>query len=260
LVVKHPFHLVRLSPWPILVALSALLTAFGLLALLSLSVLFYLFLGLFCLLCCISFWFSNILLESTFQGCHTRVVQGSLRLGFLLFIISEVCFFISFFWAYLHFALSPAVEIGSLWPPKGISPIDASCLPLLNTVLLLSSAVSVTCSHHFLLSSCPVSSSSHLILTLYFALNFLLVQACEFYACPFTIADSVFGSSFFLLTGFHGLHVFFGFLFLIVSFIRLQSGHFRPTRHLGFEFAIWYWHFVDVVWLLLFVAVYIFGF
>jgi len=105
-------------------------------------------------------------------------------------------------------------------------------------VLLLSSAVSVTCSHHFLLSSCSVSSSSHLILTLYFALDFLLVQATEFFACPFTIADSVFGSSFFLLTGFHGLHVFFGFLFLLVSFFRLKSGHFSQSRHLGFEFAI----------------------
>jgi len=258
--VKHPFHLVRQSPWPILVALSALLSAFGLLALLSLSVFFYLYLGLCCLFCCVFYWFSNILLESTFQGYHTRVVQGSLRLGFLLFIVSEVFFFISFFWAYLHFALSPAVEIGGLWPPKGICAIDASGLPLLNTVLLLSSAVSVTCSHHYLLSSCQVSSSSHLLLTLYFALDFLLVQFTEFYACPFTIADSVFGSSFFLLTGFHGLHVFFGFLFLIVSFLRLNLGHFSPSRHLGFEFAIWYWHFVDVVWLLLFVVVYIFGF
>jgi len=258
--VKHPFHLVRLSPWPLLVSISSLLSAFGLLSFISLSVVFYLCLGISCLLLCVFSWCSNIVREATFLGCHSRVVQSSLRLGFFLFIVSEVFFFISFFWAYLHFALSPAVEIGRLWPPKGIISIDASGLPLLNTVLLLSSAVSVTASHHFLLVSSTVSCASHLILTLYLALDFLLVQASEFYACPFTIADSVFGSSFFLLTGFHGLHVFFGFLFLVVSLVRLKSGHFSRSRHLGFEFAIWYWHFVDVVWLLLFVAVYIFGF
>jgi len=258
--VKHPFHLVRPSPWPILVSGSALLTAFGLLSLMSLSDVFYLGFGLTCLLLCVFTWFGNIILESTFLGCHTRIVQSSLRLGFLLFIVSEIFFFFRFFWAYLHFALSPPVELGRLWPPKGIRSIDACGLPLLNTVLLLSSAVSVTSAHHFLMVSSQASSSSHLILTLYLALDFLLVQATEFYSCPFTIADSVFGSSFFLLTGFHGLHVFFGFLFLVVSLVRLKSGHFSPTRHLGFEFAIWYWHFVDVVWLLLFVAVYIFGF
>jgi len=235
---KHPFHLVRPSPWPILASISAFIIAFGLVCFISLSLFFYLGLGLLCLFITLFSWFSSIIFEATLLGSHTRVVQSSIRLGFVCFIVSEVFFFLSFFWAYLHFALSPAVEIGSLWPPKGIFVIDYLGLPLLNTVLLLSSAVSLTCSHHFLLVSCPTSRFSNLFLTLYLGFSFLLVQLAEFFACSFTIADSVFGSSFFLLTGFHGLHVFFGFIFLVVAICRLGLGHFSVSHHLGFELAI----------------------
>jgi len=147
----------------------------------------------------------------------------------------------------LHIGSSPAVEIGSTWPPAGISSMHAFGLPLLNTVLLLASAVSLTSSHHYLLTSEFQPSISALSLTLILGLYFLEVQAWEFYCCPFTIADSCFGSCFFLLTGFHGLHVIFGFTFLAVSLLRFHSFHFTPSRHLGFEFSIWYWHFVDVV-------------
>ena len=135
---------------------------------------------------------------------------------------------------------SPAIEIGSLWPPAGISRINAFGLPLLNTVLLLASAVSLTSSHHYLLTSEFSPSLAGLGLTLILGLYFLEVQAWEFYCCPFTLADSCFGSCFFLLTGFHGLHVLIGFTFLAVNLVRLRSIHFTPLRHLGFEFSIWY--------------------
>jgi len=238
LVLKHPFHIVSPSPWPILVSASSLLLAFGLIQLVAVQRFFFLGLGLGLLTVVTGLWFSSIVAESTYSGHHTYRVQCGLRLGFLLFIISEVFFFLSFFWAYLHIGSSPAVEIGSLWPPKGIQTVSPYGLPLLNTVLLLSSAVSLTRSHHYLLSSEFSPSLAALSQTVILGLYFLEVQAWEFFACPFTISDSVFGSCFFLLTGFHGFHVLLGLSFLLVNLYRLLASHFSHRRHLGFEFAI----------------------
>lgn len=165
-------------------------------------------------------------------------VQSGLRLGIVLFIVSEVFFFFGFFWAYVHSSCSPAVELGSLWPPKGLTSVSALGLPLLNTALLLSSAATVTFSHTSLVSSKFLAAVSGLLVTLGLGFAFLIFQLQEFKLCSFCISDSVYGSCFFLLTGFHGFHVLLGSLFLLESYFRLILMHFSPSRHLNFTFAI----------------------
>jgi len=258
-ITKHPFHIVSPSPWPLLCSFSATLILFGLAYSFSSSSFSFFFLGATSLFFCSTFWWSSIVRESTFLGCHTRLVQSGLRLGMFLFIISEVFFFFAFFWAYLHRSLSPSVEIGSLWPPMGISSLDPFTIPLLNTFLLLSSGATVTWSHSSLISGRPTISVHALFITIILGFSFGGLQSIEYFYCSFTISDSVFGSCFYLATGFHGAHVFFGSLFLVINLFRLLCLHFTPSRHLGFEFAIWYWHFVDVVWILLFIIVYCWG-
>jgi len=196
-------------------------------------------------------------MESTYLGSHTTRVQSGLRLGILLFIASEIFFFFGFFWAYLHCALSPSVELGSTWPPPGIIPLDAFSLPLLNTVVLLCSGLTITWSHASLKAGWVSSCFSSLATTVLLGLFFTLLQGFEYYNCSYTIADSVYGSTFYLATGFHGVHVILGSLFLRISLPRVLLSHYSPTRHLGFEFACWYWHFVDVVWILLFFVIYV---
>jgi len=190
-------------------------------------------------------------------GLHTLRVQSLLRLGMCLLIISEVFFFLGFFWAYLHCGLSPNVELGSSWPPLGVSPLSATGLPLLNTFILLTSGATVTCSHACLLHSQPFSATLYLGSTILLGIFFSFVQCYEYHACSFTIADSAYGSCFFLATGFHGLHVLLGTVFLTVMLFRVHSNHFSTTHHLGFVFSAWYWHFVDVVWVLLYLIIYI---
>jgi len=258
-VAKHPFHLVSPSPWPLVVANFLLISFIGFVAYIHLFLLFPFLLSLLGLLGGVFFWFWSIILEGTFLGFHTHRVRTGLRLGFILFIISEVFFFVSFFWAYLHFALSPAVEIGSLWPPLGIVVPQYWSLPFLNTCLLLVSGSTLTCAHFFLISGSMSSCSSYLLLTLFLGSVFLGVQLIEFFLCSFTISDSAYGSAFFLATGFHGLHVFVGTAILLVALARLFSGHFTRSRHFGLEFRIWYWHFVDVIWLLLYLIFYVWG-
>jgi len=256
---KHPFFLVMPSPLPFLASVASLFTVLGLIFSWSNAGSSFLFFSLLFLSLITYFWCSSIITEGTYLGYHTTRVQSCLRLGFCLFIVSEIFFFLAFFWAYFHSSLSPAVEIGSLWPPLGITPLSPFGLPLLNTVLLLTSGATVTWSHH---SLCNCNTSSFLLslgLTIFLGVFFVLLQGYEYYCCSFCISDSVFGSCFYLATGFHGLHVFFGTLFLFVDLIRGLTFHFSSTRHLGFLFACWYWHFVDVVWVLLFLIVYCWG-
>jgi len=175
----------------------------------------------------------------------------------VLLIVSEIFFFVGFFWAYLHCGLSPNVELGSTWPPLGLRPLCASSLPLLNTIILLSSGATLTWSHHCLISSHFISCSLSLALTILLGTSFTLLQGYEYHVCSFTLADSAYGSCFFLATGFHGFHVILGTLFLRVMLLRVLKIHFSSSHHLGFLFACWYWHFVDVVWILLFLIIYI---
>ena len=204
-------------------------------------------------------WFRDIVREAVFEGQHTRQVQLGLRNGMLLFIFSELLFFMSFFWAFFHASLAPTPEIGSLWPPLGIETINAWGFPFLNTLILLTSGATITWAHHSLILGNRRSTILSLIITIGLAIFFTLIQAYEYIESSFSISDSVYGTTFFLLTGFHGLHVIVGTIFILVSLLRLINGHFTKTHHFGFEAAAWYWHFVDVVWLFLFVVVYWWG-
>lgn len=234
---KHPFHIVSPSPSPIETALSAFFIVCGLVSSWSLLGDCLLILGLCLLFLSLYRWWSNVILESAFLGLHTTRVRSGLRLGMCLFIISEIFFFLAFFWAYLHSALSPNVEIGSCWPPTGLHSLYAFSLPLLNTVLLLSSGATVTWSHHSLCTSQVIDSLHSLLITIILGVSFTLLQGAEYYLCSFSIADSSYGSCFFLATGFHGVHVLIGTLFLTISLFRLRSFHYTSTRHLGFLFA-----------------------
>ena len=255
----HPFHLVSPSPWPLLLSLFLFFLVSSFLILLSGSSSLPLFLSFLITVFLILTWFGNVILEGTYIGFHTKRVVSGLRLSLVLFILSECFFFLSFFWAYLHFSLSPNIELGSLWPPLGICPLDFSTIPLLNTFVLLTSALTVTISHSSLVSYSPYSSFFWLLITVLLGIFFTLLQSYEYFLSSFTISDSSYGSSFYLATGFHGLHVIIGTLWLTVSLPRLLAGHYRPTRHFCLEGSIWYWHFVDVIWLCLYLVIYIWG-
>ena len=257
--IQHPYHLVDESPWPILSAIFA----FGLTS--GIAKWFYtnninLFYLRFFILVTIRYqWWRDVSRERTFQGIHSNLVELGIRWGIVLFIRSEVFFFLSFFWAFFHRRLSPNVEVGTLWPPVGIHPFNAFSVPLLNTIVLLSSGVSVTWAHHALIEGKHRQTILSLFTTIILGVYFTILQAIEYYEASFRIADSVYGTTFFIATGFHGLHVIVGTLFLRVCFIRIIKARFSIHHHFGFEAAAWYWHFVDVVWLFLFVTIYWWG-
>jgi len=255
------FHLVSPSPWPILTAFSTFALLVGTTTFMHgyLNSSFFVFTGLFLLIVCMSFWFRDVIREATFEGQHTARVQLGLRLGMILFIVSEIMFFFAFFWAFYHSSLAPAIQIGSVWPPKGIETFSAFGIPFLNTVILLSSGATITWSHHAILAGNRIEAINGLIATVVLAIIFTAFQGYEYMHASFTISDSVYGSTFYLCTGFHGFHVIVGTIFLTVCLIRLINHHFTKEHHFGFEAAAWYWHFVDVVWLFLFISIYYWG-
>ena len=258
---KHGYHLVTPSPWPFLGGLSALTTATGAVAFMHCyEIGFYALLTGQLMLWFVMFaWWRDVIREATFEGLHTTAVQKSHRIGMLLFIVSEIMFFFAFFWAYFHSAIVPAIQIGCTWPPQGIAVFNPWQVPLLNTMILLLSGCSVTWAHHCIVAGYRMEGIISLGVTLFLAFLFTGFQALEYVESPFHISDSVYGSTFFLATGFHGLHVQVGTIFLVICFARLIKGHFTRQHHFGFEAAAWYWHFVDVVWLFLFVTVYWWG-
>nr|QWB85849.1 cytochrome c oxidase subunit III [Clytomelegena kabakovi] len=256
---NHPFHLVEISPWPILGAFGAMATMMGLIKWFHNFNNSLLLLGLGILTLVMIQWWRDIIRESTFQGIHTLKVANGMRWGMILFITSEIFFFISFFWGFFHNSLSPSIEIGMIWPPKGIQPFNPIEIPLLNTLILLTSGLTVTWTHHSLMENNYSQGLQGLILTVILGMYFTILQGYEYIEAPFTISDAAYGSSFFMATGFHGLHVIIGTTFLLVCLIRLYLNHFSATHHFGFEAAAWYWHFVDVVWLFLYISIYWWG-
>jgi len=258
MVQKHPFHLVDPRPWPLLTSTAAFMLTTGRVAyfqgyrgggLFARS-------GMVLLLLSMYVWWRDIVREATLEGQHTSNVQLGLRFGMLLFIVSEVMFFVAFFWAFFWAALAPVPEIGSVWPPKGIEALRTWEVPFLNTVLLLSSGASVTWAHHAIVAGNRGQAITALGITIGLAVIFTGFQLFEYLRANFTISDGVYGSTFYMATGFHGFHVFVGTCFLTVCLVRLMKYHFTRQHHFGFEAAAWYWHFVDVVWLFLFVTVY----
>ena len=257
----HPFHLVSPSPWPVFCSISLLtLTTSAALTFHNFQYAGnWLFSALILLIMSMFFWFRDVISEGTYIGNHTLAVQRGLNMGVALFIVSEVLFFLAIFWAYFHSALSPTVELGAQWPPMGVEAINAFELPLLNTVILLSSGVTITYSHHSLIQGNRNGALYGAILTIILAVIFTAFQGLEYSVSSFTISDGAYGSCFFFGTGFHGLHVIIGTIFLAVGFWRLFAYHLTENHHLGMESGILYWHFVDVVWLFLFLAVYYWG-
>jgi cytochrome c oxidase subunit 3 len=266
----HDYHLVDPSPWPIVGSISALVTAVGAITWMhhmfpaaplvfgagALGIL-YTFIG----------WWRDVIREAQYKGDHTRVVQISHRYGMILFIASEVMFFVAWFWAFFDSSIYAGEEkaflrqafTGGHWPPTGIEVLDPWHFPLLNTLILLTSSTTVTWAHHALLHNDREGVKNGLWVTIILAVCFTAVQAYEYTHAAFGFSGNIYGATFFMATGFHGFHVIIGTIFLAVCLLRTYRGHFTPEQHLGFEFAAWYWHFVDVVWMFLFVSIYLWG-
>ena len=258
---KHPFHLVDPSPWPLVASTAAFgATSGGVLQMhgytgggsfLTFSLLF--------LVTSMFIWWRDIIREGTFEGQHTSIVQLGLRFGVILFIVSEVMFFLAFFWAFFWASLAPVPEIGSVWPPQGIEVLSPWEVPFLNTLILLSSGASVTWAHHAIICGNRHETINAMILTIALAILFTALQGFEYVNATFSISDSIYGATFYMATGFHGLHVLIGTMALAVMLVRIVLYHFTKQHHFGFEAAAMYWHFVDVVWLFLFISVYYWG-
>jgi cytochrome c oxidase subunit 3 len=274
---QHDYHLVDPSPWPIIGSISAFIMAVG-----AIGWMHHMFpgaplvfaAGVVGVLYTMLSWWRDVIREAEHGGYHTRVVQISHRYGMILFIASEVMFFVAWFWAYFGTALFPndihqvmrGELLGQVWPPapspdgvKFRGTFDPWHLPLLNTLILLTSGTTVTWAHHALLHGDRKGLIQGLWLTIILGAFFTCVQAYEYAHAAFTYSGHIYGATFFMATGFHGAHVLIGTIFLTVCLIRAYAGHFTPTQHLGFEFAAWYWHFVDVVWLFLFACIYVWG-
>ncbi|MFU7527928.1 cytochrome c oxidase subunit 3 [Qipengyuania sp. ASV99] len=283
--VNHDYHILEPDIWPLIGAFSALTFTSGMVLsfypdLFGVASKVVIWAGLAGLLATFFFWFRNVVVEAQ-RGDHTPVVQLHLRYGMILFIASEVMFFVGWFWSFFDFALFPAplevvaagtadqattnlfisegiTKLGTL-VPEGMEVLDPFSLPLLNTLILLCSGTTVTWAHHALIHGDREGLKQGLWATVGLGVLFSAIQAYEYSVAPFVFGQNTYSSAFFMATGFHGFHVLIGTIFLSVCLYRAYIGHFTPRQHFGFEAAAWYWHFVDVVWLFLFIAVYVWG-
>ncbi len=258
----HAFHIVNPSPNPLIGAFSALVMASGAIGWMHKTPWgpWVFALGTAAVLYTFYAWWSDVVHEAN-TGDHTPVVQLHHRYGMILFIASEVMFFVAWFWAYFSSSLYPhtGLPIGGTWPPKGIEVLDPFVFPLLNTMILLLSGTTVTWAHHALIHGDRDGLKRGLWVTILLGMFFSAVQAFEYHHAEFGFAGNIYGATFFMATGFHGFHVIIGTIFLIVCLARVYRGDFTPRQHFGFEAAAWYWHFVDVVWLFLFISIYVWG-
>ena len=284
----HDYHLVDPSPWPLAGAAAAFLLAVGAIVwmkspsdVLGMQGPWVFLTGLLAVLVTMFMWWRDVIDEAEHRKLHTPVVQLHLRYGMILFIASEVMFFVAWFWAYFDVALFPGdvrefgntligvvgrnEVTGGHWPPvptadgRFVSTFNPWSLPFLNTLILLTSGTTVTYAHYSLQEGNRRGLVLGLILTIVLGISFTVLQAYEYGHAHFQFAGHIYGSTFFMATGFHGLHVIIGTIFLTVMLFRAMAGHFTPKHHFGFEAASWYWHFVDVVWLFLFVSIYVWG-
>nr|YP_009114066.1 cytochrome c oxidase subunit 3 [Hildenbrandia rubra]AHB62129.1 cytochrome c oxidase subunit 3 [Hildenbrandia rubra] len=257
---RHPFHLVDFSPWPSVASLSVFSSTIGGImymhgyqkgGLILISGTVMLFATMFV-------WWRDVTREAVYEGHHTSVVQKGLRFGLILFIVSEILFFLVFLSIFYN-SCEPALSVGAMWPPSGITSVDTWKVPFLNTLILLSSGFTVTWAHHAIVANNRIQTIFGLVFTIFYAILFTGIQGFEYYSNPFRLSDGIYGAVFYMTTGFHGFHVIVGTIFLSICFFRLLTYQFTWQHHFGLEAAIWYWHFVDVVWLFLFVAIYWWG-
>lgn len=261
---NHDYHILPPSIWPLLTGISVFVMLFGAVIWMDNHSNPYLFLmGFVGVLYNMYAWWSEVIVESH-QGDHTPVVRIGLRYGFIMFLMSEVMFFAAWFWSFFKHAMYPmgpqSPAIDGQFPPVGIETFDPWHLPLINTLILLCSGAAATWAHHALVHDENKEDVKYgLILAVVLGLIFTGFQAYEYSHAAFGLAGNIYGANFFLATGFHGAHVIIGTIFLFVCYLRVRKGHFSAEKHIGFEAAAWYWHFVDVIWLFLFAAVYVWG-
>jgi len=269
---NHDYHILPPSIWPFAGALSGFIMLFGAVMWMKDYTPYLFFIGLIGVLYVMYAWWAEVIVESH-QGDHTPVVQIGLRYGVIMFIASEVMFFSAWFWSFFKHAIYPMADVADkaaarvatangfdgVWPPAGIETFDPWHLPLINTLILLTSGCAATWAHHAVQEDDRNGLKWGLLIAVLLGVLFTITQAYEYSHAAFGFGGNIYGAIFYMATGFHGFHVIVGTIFLAVCYFRALKGHFSPERHIGFEAAAWYWHFVDVVWLFLFLAIYIWG-
>nr|AOS49780.1 cytochrome c oxidase subunit III [Aleurocanthus camelliae] len=256
---NHFFHLVNVSPWPILTSLSLLNLASSVIEWTLTGGYQFLFMFIAQVSLVSYQWWRDVVREAFYEGWRSAKTNTMISAGVMLFILSEVCFFSSFFWAYFYYSLSPDHSIGLCWPPAGIMSIDFMGIPFLNTLILLGSGFFITWCHYSIMINSYSIAKQTLIICCLLGVYFISIQMYEYMNLEFSFSDSVYGSSFYILTGFHGLHVLVGLLFIYINLVRLTIVSFSSLMMMGLEYSIWYWHFVDLVWLFLYCFVYWWG-
>lgn len=267
--VPHKFHLVDPSPWPAFASLSLFILAIGAVLFFHKYTAGYIILptGVLMILYTMYVWWRDVIKEGRTDKAHSQFVRKGLSIGMLLFILSELMFFVAFFWSFFNASIDPAgfsegpwQITNQFWPPKGIKTIDPWNIPFLNTLILLLSGTTVTWAHYSLINDEQKDLVKALSITVFLGVCFTALQIFEYFHAEFAWRDGIYSSNFYMATGFHGFHVLVGTIFLFVCFLRAKAGHFTKGHgHLGLEFAAWYWHFVDVIWLFLFVFIYVWG-
>lgn len=254
--INQPYFILNLRPWPIITAINIFNLIISNLIIINYKNNIILILNIILIIIISNIWWRDIIRERTFQGNHNFYIINLIKFRIIIFIISELFLFISFFWNFLHNSLAPSIELGLNWPPKNIIFFNPIIIPILNTIILLTSSFTVTLTHFYLLNNKFKNSKKYIILTIILRIYFLLLQIFEYNQATFTFSDSIFGSSFYIATGFHGLHVIIGTIFLIVNLTRIIKIQISFIHHIRFELAAWYWHFVDVIWLFLYITIY----
>jgi len=255
---SHGYHFVHVSPWPIAVSWGVFAIMIEFVAKLhehqrSNSVFAFI---IMVFLLFVARWFIDVSVEGSYEGKHTLVLQELFKRGFFLFILSEVMFFGALFGAYLYLATHPTIWIGCQWPPTNLFEMNPMKLPLANAFLLVASGLWGELTHDALHLGLAAVAAHYISVLMLLGFIFLIIQFNEYRAAPFSIDDSVFGSLFYFITGFHGIHVCIGLIFILVQYFRINAGLVTRNHHLGFDFAIWYWHFVDIIWLIVWYLIY----
>lgn len=254
--INQPYFILNLRPWPILISTNIFNIIISNIIILNFKINRFIIINLIIVITISITWWRDIIRERTFQGNHNFYIINLIKFRIILFIISEIFLFISFFWNFLHNSLAPSIELGLNWPPKNILFFNPILIPLLNTIILLTSSFTITLTHIYLLNNKKKNTILFINLTIILRLYFLILQIIEYKQATFTFSDSIFGSSFYIATGFHGLHVIIGTIFLILNLIRIKNLHLSFIHHIRFELRAWYWHFIDIIWLFLYITFY----